>query len=355
MQTYIVYISLLLVSFFFARRAEIKEDKKYVIYIITIFALIAGLRKFTVGIDTKGYMDAIDNIIVGNLRLAYGLEWSFRYICYGISYLIKDSQWFLMIFAFVSNAFIILRIWDFREYASFSVSVIAYYIMFYMMSLNLMRQFVAIAIIFYATRYLEKGQHIKYVCYILVATLFHRSSLIAVLFVLFNITAWKFLTKKQKVFLGAVICCSPVLGIYIYKSMNQYLSYFEESDFNIGAMIIIKCLLLMASYVMVDKASRVPLSKDSLVRRGYIQRTSATSYALGLLLTGTEYIWKFVSRIGLYFYVFETVYVGIVFKQKNTRNNIIFKLLFIMILAYQFMINMIGNGQGQHPYLFFWQ
>lgn len=355
MQTYIVYVGLLLFAFLCARIAELTNKKRYVIYIIVAFSLVAGLRKSTVGIDTLGYINCIESISIGRLDLAYGLEWSFRYICYGLSFVLKEPQMYLILFAFISNGLIALRLWDFRKHISFSWAITIYYVMFYMMSLNLMRQFVAIAIVFYATRYLSQGKHIKYLLFVLIATLFHQSALIGILYVFFNITAWKYLSKKQKGFFITVGCLSPFVFIYVFISLIQYSDYFKNSSLNMGLMIIIKILFFIVATLIFDKTEFYSCSQETRKELGYIQRTSASAYFVGLLLTALGYVWKIVSRIGLYFYVFEPVYIGMIFKQKNTKKNLIIKMVAIFIFSYQFLNNLTGNGQGQLPYLFCWQ
>lgn len=351
MQTYLVYIGVLILAFCFAKTAEITKKVPYVYLTFLTLALVSGLRGVTVGLDTAGYIESFQNIAAGRLDLAYGLEWSFRYICYALTYVTKEPQLILLFFALISNGLIVWRLWELREYISFGVSVAVYYVMFYMMSLNLMRQFIAVSIVFFATRYLLKGQNIRYLIFVVVASLFHQSALIGVLFIYFSVTTWKFLTKNQKSFLIVVAAISPLIVAIVYQNLLQYASYFNELTFGMGLLIAAKFCLLVFSLFFLDRTE----PSGHTAQGEKLRRITICAYITALLLTSLGYAWRFVDRIGLVFYIFESVYIGYIFKQKSTKKNFLIKVTVFALFAYLFVGNIRGNGQGQNPYLFFWQ
>ncbi len=351
MQTYLVYIGVLILAFCFAKTAEVTKKVPYVYVTFLTLALVSGLRGVTVGLDTPGYIEAFQNIAAGRLDLAYGLEWSFRYICYALTFIVKEPQLILLLFALISNGLIVWRLWELREYISFSASVAAYYVMFYMMSLNLMRQFIAMSIVFYATRYLFRGKNIRFLIFVVVAALFHQSALISILFIYFNITTWKFLTRNQKSFLIVIGAISPLIVAIVYQNLLQYSSYFNELTFGMGLLIIAKFCLLVFSLFALDRTEPMCCTPQG----EKVRRIAVCSYITALLLTSLGYAWRFVDRIGLVFYIFESVYIGYIFKQKNTKKNFLIKVAVFALFAYLLVGNVRGNGQGQNPYLFFWQ
>lgn len=350
MQSVAVYIGVFLIAILLARVAERTNRKMYMIFSIAIFSLVAGLRAETVGLDTEGYLATIRNIIDGRLELAYGLEWSFRYICYAFSFLIKEPQIYLLLFATATNVLVILRFWELKEDISFCWSVFIYYSMFYMLSLNLTRQFIAIAIVFYGTKFLLQGKNIKFLIFVAVAGLFHSTAVLSVVYIYFNVFNWSRLSKRQKHFLIFALLLLPIIAVYVYGQFIQYHKYMTTQSFDIGFMIVVKMLLVVGSILMLDKTEPYKVVESTKV-----VRLSQSALIVGLLLTSLGYAYRFVDRIGLYFYVFEAVYIGYVFKQKNTMTNFVIKMLFLMLYVYIFFGNTLGNGQGQNPYLFYWQ
>ena len=115
-------------------------------------------------------------------------------------------------------------------------------------------------------------------------------------------------------------------------------------------MIVVKILVLLLTVIALDQTECV--DEENSIK---LIRFSRITLIFGLLLTSVGYIFRFVDRIGLFFYVFESIYVGNIFKQKNTRNNFIIKMVIAILFVYIFLANALGNSQGQNPYLFFWQ
>ena len=349
MQSISIYIVLFVVLLFVAKLAELTNNRKLSYLIIVILSLVAGLRGETVGIDTAGYLDAIENIIDGRLEYAYGMEWSFRYICYAVSLIVKEPQNFLIIFALITNALIVIRLWGLRKYISFTWGIFAYYSMFYWMSMNLSRQFIAIAIVFYCSKYLLAGKNIKFVFGVVIASLFHQTALISILLIWFNVVNWNNMNRAQRRFFVFVTTLSPISIIYVQKILLQYSGYLKTQEISIGFMIIVKMIILLLTVLTLNQTENSCEDNTKLIR------FSRVTLICGLLLTSLGYIFRFADRIGLYFYVFESIYVGNIFKQKNTKNNFVIKTVTAILFLYLFITNTLGNGQGQNPYLFFWQ
>lgn len=350
MQTYFIYIGTFIIACLLARVAERTNEKKFVWGIIFVLSLISGLRNETVGIDTYNYLNAFEQIINGRLELAYGMEWSFRYICYALSFVIKNAQIYFILFSVVTNTLIVLRLFQMCNWISFTWSIIIYYTMFFMMSMNLARQFMAIAIVFYATKYLQQGKGIKFLLCVLMASFIHQTAIIGFIYFFFNILLWDTLKKKQKYFTLLFMVMSPFALVYVGNIIGSYKKYFDVVTFDVGIVIFIKFIMLFSSLFLLN------ITKDDKFGEvAVLRKFSIIAYVLGLLLTSLGYVFKYVDRIGLYFYIFEAVYIGYIFKQKNTRNNLMLKMLVFSVSAIYFVRSVFGDGQGQSPYLFFWQ
>ncbi len=350
MQTHFVYIGTFIIACLLARAAEYTNNKKFVWGVIIVLSLVSGLRNETVGIDTYNYINAFKNIINGRLELAYGIEWSFRYICYALSFVFKDAQLFLALFSVSSITLIVLRLYEMRNWISFTWSIVIYYSIFFMMSMNLTRQFVAVAIVFYATKYIQQGKNIKFLSCVFVAALIHQTAIIGLVYFFFNILLWGVLGKKQKCVTIFFVAVAPVVMVYAGNILDSYTKYFETVTWDVGIFLFVKFAVLFGSLFFLDFTE-----EDEFGETTVLKKFTVIAYALGLLLTFLGYMFKFVDRIGLYFYIFEAVYVGYIFKQKNTKNNLMLKMLICAVFTVVFMGAVFGNGQGQAPYLFFWQ
>lgn len=345
------YIFVFLIVVLLARRAVRLERLTTVLIIILILSLVSGLRAYTVGIDTVSYRDIFEAILNNDPTLAWrNIERGFLLISRLLLYINDHTNFLLFSFAVLTHSLIILRLWDFRKMASFPWSVAWYYVSFYFMSMNVLRQYCAVAIIFFATRYLQKKNYIKFVICVGIAFLFHRSALIGLLFMGIEVINWKELDKKQKIFIMLGLATVPAYLGYILPNLQRYLKYFQAIGFDIGFMLPLKIVMFfllgfgLAGIVRKNSSNEI----ESLF---YINRVKIY-YLVGLVLTFFGYFFSFMDRIGLVFYLFECVFIGIVVK--NRKDRVVCQVLFFLLIVYSFYSEFSRNGQGILPYLFFW-
>ena len=301
--SYIVYFGLLIECWIFSYFAE-KRNRKLLIWVIILsLTMAAGLRAYSVGLDTPSYVEKFSYIYKGMFSYAYGLEESFKYICYGILHVIPNASFLLGLLALITHACIILRFWALRGIASFPCLVVFYYMSFYFMSLNGIRQFVAVAIVFWGTRYLGQKKFLRFILCICIAALFHQTAIVGFLLLLLNAFQWKELQQKQKLLYILFILCVPLIIVLLSNKMAQYSRYFSDLSINIGLIVPVKlalwmlCMLLMAHSAMYQEfLSSIHASEKFDVRISYI------IYLFGLLLVSLGYFFPtFIERISWYF------------------------------------------------------
>lgn len=166
------------------------DDKKTKLffYIIIIYLTLISAIRYNVGQDYKHWVDVyswieegktggeyvevgyrILNIIIQkipflNVYCLYGITSTF--IILGFGYSIKKNvdqkYWFLAIFIFIGSGI-------------------------FFATLNLVRQYISIVIILLALPFLKEKKYVKYCISVIIATLFHTSSLIMLLFLIFYV------------------------------------------------------------------------------------------------------------------------------------------------------------------------
>ncbi len=348
-QSIIIYLGLAVLCFFVAKLAELTNNKKVVWLIVFALSLIAGLRALSVGIDAKTYNKWFELIASGNQNQIFGLEVSFIYICKAVLRLWNNTHFMFFLFAFLSHGLIIFTLWKNREHISFRWGVFSYYIMFYAFSLNGMRQFIAVALVVFATNFVREGKYIRYILFILAASLFHLSALVGFVYLLYEIPFLKKYDRKRKVIL-IILCCvigSLALSILGYL-LNNYGGYFERHASSVGIMMLVKIFMLILSIVIIG----IPVNKNDRQIVGMY----TLFYALGIALNSLSYVFLYMGRIGLYFYVFEAFFIGWVFKVKNyTTWIVLLKLLYGLLMLYFLFDLLVSNRQGELPYRFIWQ
>lgn len=357
----IFYLLVLLIIEIMAENAEKKDNQKWLIYIIIILALVSGLRAESVGIDTHSYASIFESIKTNDVTLAWrNIERSFLVVCKIILSINGNNNFIFLIFSLLTNALIVLRLWDFKKVASLPWMLACYYVTFYFTTMNIVRQYCAIAIIFFATRYLMERKYFLYFAFILLAFLFHRSALLGLAFYALEVTNWKNLDFKRRMFIIVGIVTIPLYVGYIFANFERYLKYFGSINAEVGLMLPVKIVI----YILVGLGIEHYFKEDELiscsnnryplpVSEFEMVRLVKYYYIIGILATFLGYFFSFMDRIGLVFYLFECVFWGIAIK--NRKDRVACEILCAAILIYILYSSFLGNGQGVLPYHFFWQ
>lgn len=353
-----LYTVLLAFCWLCACRAARRDDRKYVWLIILGLTLVSGLRGYSVGLDTQSYVSKFAAIAAGDFQEAYGLEESFKYLCYGFLRIIPSTTALLTALALITNWCVITRFWELRKIASFSCMVLCYYTAFYFMTMNGIRQFCAVGIVFYFTRYLSQKKLLPFLLGVAIATLLHRSAVIGLALLAVNCLRWKGLSKGQKVFYFISVLLLPAVLAAGMQVLNRYAKYFSTVSLDLGWMILLKLLFLAVSlcYVFGIHAG------DGYFRQGKLSDGSRFDIgmaclcdAAALLLAALGYVFPRMERISWYFYLFEGVYFGMLLKGRKTVDRLIFGYFIALLMGYGFVRSMLHNSQGTMPYLFFWE
>lgn len=344
-RTYVLYFGMMFICFLLADRAQKTNNKKLIFWIALLLGLVMGLRKNTVGFDTKNYYNMFKGI--RSIKSAMDQNDPFFYICAYLLMKIKNDAYFpIFVFSMFSNFFVIYRLWDFKDISAYKYSVLRYFTIFYFFSFNCMRQFLSVSIAFYGTRYLDEGNYRKYLIYVFISSLFHLSALVGVMFFLIEFKNWKELDKKQKNFISGFFLLLPIyLFLMLYFSYDRYGRYFKNSTFiNFNSNVIKLSLFIVLLFFFLGKKE---YAENKRVKSILIY------YVIGVFVNLLGTFFQFMERLGYYFYIYCTVYTGVIARYK--RYLLLFRVLILFILLRSFILNCNANSMGQVPYLFKWE
>ncbi|MBR2019300.1 MAG: EpsG family protein [Clostridia bacterium] len=346
------FVLLLLVLFLIARVAE-KRNSKFLLFVIcVVLCLYSGLRHMTVGIDTKNYYEIIYNIDQG-----YGVytnEIVFTGFCKWMMELFHSIPLIIFLMSSFTCILFVLRFWELRERCSFPFMLLVFMGCFFLRSMNIMRQFVAIAAIFWGTRFLDQRKYIKYILTLLLAVSFHTSAVIgfAIMFVYLFRDYQK--SKKTRWILGISIVLALIGGVTLIQEVwDQYDHYFEDQTVALGLMPVYKLLIFIATCLLTGVArSRITVPERRAAAE--LDKTSSLLYCLGILITCLGFFYPFMDRIGLSLLMFEIPFWGQAIKLKSYR--FFFVLMPLVFIVYEIYFQLSGNGLGIFPYhTIFWR
>ena len=345
----LLFCIICLTALFILSRAGSRNRSQLLVVGIAILSLTAGLRAKDVGIDTYDYYNAF--ITNFTLRPWQFDEEGFRTIVHVLMTLFHDPTAVFLIIAVATNSLILCRLWDFRYTSSFSFMSFFYIAVFYIGTMNTMRQYLAVAIVFFVTRYLERGRYAIYIVALALAASIHTTALLGVAY--FFIYMWANVKGKKRVYLAitATLFIPVAFALLVYFESGHIENYFSTSVDNINATYIyragvfaIACLLMW----LPDRRGAI-VSREQRLGTGL--DVSAFSCFLGLAASSAGMFFEYLSRLGYYFLMFEGVFWGKAVKREAW--GWLFWLMPTVYALYSFCYELVFNGSGIFPFHFF--
>lgn len=354
---------------YFATRLK-KKNKKLIIFFsfLAIFfpALLAGLRASSIGTDVNYYM--LDNFKVAGyttsfkkyMSMIYAKEPLYLVIVFTIKKIFDNQQILLFTFSFLTILCVYLGAWKWKNYLSMPVFMLVYYFLYYNDSLNIVRQHLAMAVIFLGIKYLINGKYKKYICFVIVASLIHTAAAVGVVFIFCH---WYILGNKKRkrrkyakikefiVLVGSGIAVCGVrlwiiLAVKIGIINSRYLYYFAHSSVSNNMTDTLIYLLEIIIIISIMK---------QLKKRVFGFPYLKINAYLNIIFLQLANIMNYGHRLSLYFGLVNIALIAQIPRaDKNRNTRIVITLIMILtFLAYWIYVYCIGGVSNTYPYQFF--
>ncbi|MGW6151299.1 EpsG family protein [Bacillus mycoides] len=303
----------------------IKPNQFLILMAVLSLVLVSGLRN-NIG-DTYFYMHAYKvaefnwEYIQNNKDMGFNI---FQMILKGYT---NNPQAMVFITALITNLLIVFTLYKYSRLIEISLYV---YIAsgMYLVSMNGIRQYLAAAIVFAATKYIFDGNWKMYVLIVLFASTFHQSALVLIpVYFLIRRRAWSGIT-----FLLLFLAVLIVIGFnqfteVLFKAIEdtQYSQYkeFHEGGANILRVAVDSTPLILA-YIGKDRLREIFPECDVIVN---------------MALLGTVFMfistqnWIF-ARFSIYFGLYQLILIAWVIKLFTKKDR---KLIYYSILLCYFI------------------
>ena len=355
---YIVTVSIILVGGLVCNTSKGKKSK-------LIYSIICGGLLLCVAGFRNPYMGTNDNVVtyIPNFEKIHYMTFSKVYIFF--SKLDTEVTFYIItkvITIFTSNINIYFTICEIPLIYAFikivykysKIPMLSFIIFFsalyFLWSLIIIRQAVALGFILISFDKLCEKKYVKFVIYVLIASLFHRTALI--FFMVLPLTRLNFNNKKIISFILVLI----IFALFGNKMVDVFLGFFSntrhfssyidrrESFGNEGQFF--QFFLYTILTVMAFLFSKKEFKQEN--------RLLFNICFNGCLVCSLAPIFAEFFRMGIYFTIFLTILVPNTIselKVQLTKHTFVFILIILMLLvAYSTF-----NSLGYIPYYFYWQ
>ncbi|MBR5433587.1 MAG: EpsG family protein [Bacteroidales bacterium] len=350
----IPYIVAYFINLLFACVADVFYKQKP-IYILSLFLIIVvdtifvGLRDFGVGIDTTVYIDdyflQAKNIhSFSTFMLADGYDKAFLLLAKIATLFSKSSQSLLVFTELFIISFTILGANVFKKNLGIKISIFLtlYWLIYLCHSENLMRQYCAMAILFWGFAYLLQGRTIIYIISQICAFFFHSSSIVFLLApVVYFVSKAK--SDRIKWIFALLALLFIIIGLLSYYTMLEYVSklnilkdvyserygqssvYEREGGVSLGIRYILQTAMpfLIIFWAYIKKALK-PEHMYMLI----------VMFLSMVLLEQLRFIMIYMFRLAHYFGMIYLVYMSLVMDSKKIA--IVLKITWLALLVISF-------------------
>lgn len=196
---YLVCFGFSVLMAYFANRAK---DRRAFIFLsalsIIVPVLLAGLRDYSIGIDVKNYL-SMERFWAGAIRaeslgdyLAFYLDKGYREPLFAlfigaIAQFTGEYRAFLLLAHLVIVSGVYIGACRLKKYARPEMTLLLFYLLYFNNSLNIIRQYMAMALVFAFCADLLDKKYIRYLVVVLIASLVHTTALLSLVPLVYHI------------------------------------------------------------------------------------------------------------------------------------------------------------------------
>ncbi len=353
-------ISILLYNF------EKQKHQKLVVFLcIMILSLLAGFRDVSIGTDVEIYANPVylaaskvsnakellNYLFHSPLHTINEIESAYLFVAFIGTKVFKSLFGTLFLTSLIINTGVFVGLYRIKEHLSYNIAIMIYCFMFYQNSYNLMRQWIAMAIIIFGIKYIYDRNLLKYVITVLVAMMFHRSAFIGIILYLIAL----YIEKPRNFARQVVVVVSTILGVVFFQSIVAALTS--------SGILTMKYLKYAVgdsvSLFWQELAIRMPAIALCLVLYKPMKKYDEHHVFWFLMLfieaaiSQLHSVMDFATRIGSYFLVSRIIEMSMACKIGDMKNRATIKTLVMVYAILYWFVMYIYFGYGNtYPYVF---
>lgn len=366
----LIYLIFFIITIIFSNEAQKCLDKNknkkaifYSILVILFPTILAGVRADNVGTDVNVYVKrffswafSYDSFIKYNDIT--NVETGYNFITYFVSRFSNDVHVLFFINQLIISSCIYLFSLKKRNDVKMWIVQCVYLFCFYNISLNIVRQSIAISIVLYSIALFDEKKYLKACIIYLLALTFHNSVLLAIPIYIFLVLFNKNRRKEVNIILVILFEFSIIATIFyadILKILSQdlniistkYFDYlnntkFVNTEINMNFTGIVYRFIWLCPFLVLFKKIE---NKEKIYFMCLV---------FELLIFFISFRITNVTRVGLYYSILGTIgSISFLFKHiKNDRINRIFSrsIIIVILILFWFYNYIVLNSNETYPY-----
>lgn len=344
--------------------------KTQLIFLGILLVLLSSLRKESVGVDTSSYHSVFSVLgwtpLTDKIPFGYSGYPGYRLLC-KLVYVLSDRNYRVMM-TVISVIIVYGFLKFFYKRSDHCLMSAVYFITlyFFLNSLNIHRQYTAMALMLLAFLAFDEGKKFKGVFLAAAAVSVHTVSIIMPVYMILKKIRW---TKPRFILYSALVASAQFIGKYaidlfvaIFPRYSFYLTYtwyYSQTRKFSTSMIY----LMMIVFAMVFFTDKMFCALDASAVR-CPDRTQAEPLWVFMALTVIDVILRYLypidsssvyPRIQSLFSFYSVLFIPGVIERVSRKWRPWLYFGSNVIFIYATVVRILANNGGVYPYRFFWQ
>lgn len=333
---------------FFSDFLHKKVFFKFVVLFLlaVVLGLFAGLRGAEVGVDTLAYYRIYDYVVGSSLPFVLGYEPGFVLIVLLSDYLGVGAGGSIFLSSIFTSLLVVLAA------NRFSVNNLIFFsvyfgLSFYILSFNIVRQSIAMAIILNGSASFSEGRSRNSAFWILLAMCFHYSAVVGFFLLIF----------RRLRFGVCFWLISWILSIFfmLYSAPLKYLVINFSGIFGDYQVYLTQALHDVSGAISFRDVFYQFLAIVVLVfwnfNSGGFYRFLSMAVIFSVISKNIFFDFGYVGRLSVYFEIFISLYLGYLLKVfSRSYGNLILSYLVMFLMFFLYYRAVSSNSSGVYPY-----
>ncbi|MGX7164019.1 EpsG family protein [Enterococcus massiliensis] len=341
-------IYLLLLKAFFEKR-----EKAYLFFSFVAFFSLSAFRSINVGNDTLDYkllFESLKTVPVSNFTWRY--ESGYLYFNKFIQFFSDNSQALFIVSAAIICLGYALFINKFSD--TVWVSVYLFFMLRYFdLSMNVLRQSLAMVILFFGFNLLIKEKKIRYfVLTVLLASLFHKTALIFLVLIFLNKIKFR---KRYVLFLFS----STVLGLLFFNPIfNTVLKIFPTYTYYINSSYMDGTARLATFFNIAVNLVILLFLYINKFENNRINNLMFNTFIFGLAITVISLRFSLLDRVGDFFTIYAIILIpnSLDYMKRFKQSKLFWTYILLICFFIYYLVIVVYRPDWNrvYPYEFFW-
>lgn len=378
MWTYLIVFGISTVLFAISGKITNKTIK-WILAIISCLlpCALAGLRAETIGTDVLVYAKPMANVAAHSHSFAdywqsgfqgywkyehiSQYEIGFSFLVYSVVKIFKSLNWVLFFIQALTIFPVFFGLKHFEKSAPVWQGMAVFFLLNYNISLNMMRQWIAMAILIYGYKYIADKKFIKYLICVAVAVLFHTSALLGIFiwFIFKFVQGGKInliFSNKLKINKSLRVIEIALMAIVILALMPTIANLLGVIGLSRYSLYISGSIDISLNQIMI----RLPvfilavLSWRSLSKKNEFAQFYMSMILLEIIFSQLVSVNIYATRISIYFSEYSLLYIPAIANASDSKYVRLFEkgIFAAYLLAYWFYYFAISGIGETVPYAF---